>query len=103
MSPTNGGSMNKGTELFTALVAAREADDGSESGDLRGHQDFESLRYVEYFKFSADGKMIYIRRVFENNQELYWKVEADGYPLDEGIPTSKQAYSQVRSGESRSV
>ena len=59
------------------------------------HDNWDDFEYEEEFTFSAGGKNLYIKRTFENGQALYWVYDAEGYPLDEGQPSSARAYAAV--------
>jgi len=59
------------------------------------HENWHKFKYEEEFTFSASGKDVYFKRTFENGQELYWVYDAEGYPLDDGHPSSARAYAAV--------
>jgi hypothetical protein len=59
------------------------------------HENWHGFEYEEEFTFSASGKNAYFKRTFENGQDLYWVYDTDGYPLDEGRPSSARAYAAV--------
>ena len=59
------------------------------------HENWHQFDYEEEFTFSANGKSVYIKRTFDNNQTLYWVADSEGYPLDEGTPSSARAYAAV--------
>ena len=60
------------------------------------HDNYLDYEFEEEFKFSANVKFAYFKREFINGQVLYWKYEADGYPLDESEPVSRHAYYAVK-------
>ena len=59
------------------------------------HENWHEFKYEEEFTFTVNGKNVYIKRTFENNQTLYWIADTDGYPLDQGAPSSARAYAAV--------
>jgi len=67
----------------------------SSSTTVIDHENWDQFEYEEEFTFSTNGKDVYIKRTFENNQSLYWVAESDFYPLDEGHPSSARAYAAV--------
>jgi len=64
--------------------------------DYINHQNWCQFSYEEEFTFLVNGKYVYIKRSFENNQRLYWVANAEGYPLDQGTPSSSRVYAAVR-------
>ena len=67
------------------------------------HENFGIHPYTEYFKFSANGQKLYIRREFLERQELFWTYDADTYPFDGGRPISRRSYAAVKGPETCSV
>jgi hypothetical protein len=59
------------------------------------HENWYNFDYSEDFTFSANGKNVYIKRTFDNNQILYWVADSNVYPLDQGQPSSARAYAAV--------
>lgn len=59
------------------------------------HGNWQHHQYEEEFKFSANGKYAYIKRIFSHDQILYWVADSDCYPLDQGRPSNARAYSAV--------
>ena len=57
------------------------------------YENWCEFEFEEQFTFSANGKSVYLKRIFDNGQELYWMYDAEGYPLDEGHPSSARAYA----------
>ena len=60
------------------------------------HENWPNYPYTEVFKFSANGRSVYICREFENGQLLYWKHDTESYPLDDGEPISRRSYAAVK-------
>jgi hypothetical protein len=82
--------------IFTTSHRTSKASDmTSTSTVVIDHENWHQFGYAEEFTFSANGKNVYIKRTFENNQTLYWVADTDGYPLDQGTPSSARAYAAV--------
>ena len=63
------------------------------------HTNMYDFRSEEYFKWSADGGWVYLKRVFENGQVLFSCVDIND-PGQNEIPVTRQAYAAVRCPES---
>lgn len=63
------------------------------------HENYFDYEYSEYFKWSAGGKFVYVKRVFKGGEELFWKIDGDGHPSDDGEPIGKRSYAAVKGGE----
>ena len=74
---------------------SKASDMTSTSTVVIDHENWHQFDYEEEFTFSANGKSVYIKRTFDNNQTLYWVADSEGYPLDEGEPSSARAYAAV--------
>ncbi len=52
----------------------------------------------EFCKWSADGSLVYLKRVFENGQILYTRFDIND-PGQSETPITRQAYTSVRCQE----
>ena len=62
------------------------------------HENWHEFPYQEFYKWSADGKTVYLRREFEDGQSLYFWFDIDD-PGENGAPTTRRAYLAVRGEE----
>ena len=62
------------------------------------HNNYELFVYEQEFKWSSNGKRIYVKRTFSDGQTLYWSGDAHLYPeADEGYAISSRAYASIKS------
>lgn len=52
----------------------------------------------EFCKWSADGRLVYLKRIFENGQILYTRFDIND-PGQNETPITRQAYTSVRCQE----
>ena len=61
------------------------------------HDNWLEFAYQEVYKWSADGKTVYLRREFEDGQSLYFGFDDD--PGKNRAPPTRRAYLAVRDEE----
>lgn len=63
-----------------------------------GYDNMYDFPSEEYCKWSADGELVYLKRIFENGQILYTRFDIND-PGQNESPITRQAYTSVRCQE----
>lgn len=77
----------------------KSSKDQSKTNQTINHNNMYDHASKEFYKWSADGKWIYLKHVFENGQILFSRFDIND-PSEKAIPITRRAYTAVKCKES---